>query len=371
MLDSLETKLLIQFGYGARHLASGHLVFARGGSLLAVPFHQDRLEVAGEPVPVVNDVRMESLTGHVQFTVSGNGTLAYVPGEDEGVGKIAWVDRSGGVEFLSVPEQAYGAPNIAPDGQRVAVDVADVNDYIWIYDFERQEGRRLTTGKFPVWSPDGDAIAFSAVQPGGQWKMLVQPVDRVERPRELWTTGGMAAATTWSPDERTIGVYQEANTNSIGFLAAEGGRDVETVPKQSGVHLFPAFSPDGCYVAYTSTETGGFEIWVRSFPDGQTVKQVSVNGGTEVVWCENGELFFRAGNQWMVVAMTTEPELTWDPPRPLFKTDFIDTPALSFDVSPDGQRILLFKRTREAERKKLHLVVNWFEELKQLVPTDN
>ena len=201
--------------------------------------------------------------------------------------------------------------------------------------------------------------------------MLVQPVDRVERPRELWTTGGMAAATTWSPDERTIGVYQEANTNSIGFLAAEGGRDVETVPKQSGVHLFPAFSPDGRYVAYTSTETGGFEIWVRSFPDGQTVKQVSVNGGTEVVWCENGELFFRAGNQWMVVAMTTEPELTWDPPRPLFKTDFIDTPALSFDVSPDGQRILLFKRTREAERKKLHLVVNWFEELKQLVPTDN
>ena len=329
------------------------------------------MEVAGEPVPVVNDVRMESLTGHVQFTVSGNGTLAYVPGEDEGVGKIAWVDRSGGVEFLSVPEQAYGAPNIAPDGQRVAVDVADVNDYIWIYDFERQEGRRLTTGKFPVWSPDGDAIAFSAVQPGGQWKMLVQPVDRVERPRELWTTGGMAAATTWSPDERTIGVYQEANTNSIGFLAAEGGRDVETVPKQSGVHLFPAFSPDGRYVAYTSTETGGFEIWVRSFPDGQTVKQVSVNGGTEVVWCENGELFFRAGNQWMVVAMTTEPELTWDPPRPLFKTDFIDTPALSFDVSPDGQRILLFKRTREAERKKLHLVVNWFEELKQLVPTDN
>ncbi len=132
------------------------------------------------------------------------------------------------------------------------------------------------------------------------------------------------------------------------------------------------FSPDGRWIAYHSNETGRYEIWVRSYPDGEYVHQISVDGGIGPVWCrECDELFYRKGNQWMSSNVTLERELTWEPPRLVFETDFIDTPGRSYDVSPDGQRLLVAKRTEEPTRTKLHVVHNWFDELRRIVPVEN
>ena len=369
-LDTQEMTLLIQNGFGAHYLASGHIVFARGGTLHAVSYDRERHKISGEPFPLVDDMRMESLTGLVQFAVSDNGTLVYSPGADVAVGKLAWVDRSGAVEFLPVPERAYVAPSVSPDGRRVAVDVADVSDYIWIWDIAREEGRRLATRIRPVWSPDSSRVAFLSLDSKGQWTLLVQHVDRAEPPQRLRTTDRMERPTTWSPDGKTLGVHTQNGV--MGFLPVDVDTDLQTIPNEgTSYNLFPSFSPDGRYVAYASTVTGSFEIWVRSFPDGQTVRQISVNGGLEPVWCANGELFYRAGNQWMVVSIDTSPELVWDPPQKLFVTDFIDTPALSYGVSPDGQRILLTKQTIKDDPTKLHLVTNLFQELKEREMTEN
>jgi hypothetical protein len=118
-----------------------------------------------------------------------------------------------------------------------------------------------------------------------------------------------------------------------------------------------------------SDETGRFEIWVRSYPDGGTTQQISVDGGVEPLWCETcDELFYRKGNQWMSSAITLGPELTWESPRAVFETDFIDTHGRSYDVPPDGQRLLVVKTTREPTRTKIHVIHNWFDELKRRVP---
>jgi len=133
----------------------------------------------------------------------------------------------------------------------------------------------------------------------------------------------------------------------------------------------PAFSPDSRWVAHASDQSGQFEVWIRSFPDGETMRQVSVDYGIEPVWLDTGELFYRKGNQWMVTEVTLEPEFSWEPPRLAFETtDFIDTKGLSYDVTPDGERLLVVKRTRPPEREKIHVVFNWFTELDRLVPTD-
>ena len=101
------------------------------------------------------------------------------------------------------------------------------------------------------------------------------------------------------------------------------------------------------------------------------MRQISVDGGMEPVWCQEcGELFYRNGNQWRASAITLEPELSWEPPRLVFETDFIDTPGRSYDVSADGQRLLVVKRAQEPIRTKLHVVVSWFQELERLVPTN-
>ena len=100
--------------------------------------------------------------------------------------------------------------------------------------------------------------------------------------------------------------------------------------------------------------------------------QITVDYGNEPVWCQScGELFYRDGNQWMTSKVTTSPELSWEPPQLAFETkDFIDTPGRSYAVSADGQRLLVVKRARELERAKIHVVVNWFDELTRLAPRD-
>lgn len=363
-LETGETTLLMQNGFGATHLASGHLVFARGGTLLAVAYDRERRKVSGEPVPLVEDVQMESLTGFAQFDVSENGTLVYLPGADGALGQLAWVDRTGGVELLPVPEQVYVSPHVSPDGSRIAVDIADVTDYIWIWDVVREEGRRFATGDRPLWSPDGSRIAFQRRDSEGRWALTTQGVERGEDPRVIRRSTSMDRPTTWSPDGRRIGVHFE--DSHLSFVPVDGEPDSSIVlDGASGYRIFASFSPDGRYVAYASTETGVFEIEVRSFPDGATVRQISVEGGLEPIWCANGELFYRDGNRWMVVDISTSPELTWTPPRELFATDFIDTPALSYGVAPNGERVLVIKRTREEDPTKLRLVTNLFQELSE------
>ncbi len=120
-------------------------------------------------------------------------------------------------------------------------------------------------------------------------------------------------------------------------------------------------SPDGRWVAYGSGETGASEIFIRSI-DGQVKRQVSTGGGIEPVWNENGELFYRVGRRWFATRVTTTPELRWDPdpPRLVFETDFVDTPGVSYDVSPDGQRLLVVKPAGPpVVQNQISLIVNW------------
>ena len=173
---------------------------------------------------------------------------------------------------------------------------------------------------------------------------------------------------SWASDRDILGIYsQSASDYFIGFLSIHEKSMTQRVAAEGVVLLFPDYSPDGKWVAYSSVRTGRHEIWVRSVGDGETVRQITTEGGLEPVWGANGEIFYRTGNRWMVVSIRTEPELEWDPPQFLFSTDFIDTPNGTWDVSPDGARIFLFKSTGQYDRTKLRLVGNWFEELNRLL----
>jgi Tol biopolymer transport system component len=357
-LDTLETRALLRSGYDARFAGRDHVVFARSGSLLVAEWDWERRAVSGEPRRVADGVQMDAFFGQAQYSVAGNGVLVYVPGGVGSVGRVARVDRAGRVELLEVPEQTYSAVDVAPDGERLALGVADVNDYIWIYDFDRREGRKLAGGAVPVWSPDGREVAFSVVNAQGRWELFVQSLDGAEGARRLYATDAQVMASSWSPDGRTLGITRGAEIYSLGFLDVDDDAGALTVPNPASYELFPAFSPDGGWIAFGASATGSFEIWVRSYPDGGTVRQLSVDGGVEPVWCPNGELFFRTADRWMVTTVTTTPELAWDPPRQLFTTDFIDTPNATWDVSPDGKYVYLFQRVTERPRNRLHVLSN-------------
>ncbi len=372
-LETLEKKLLIEGGYDARYVPSGHLLFARTGVLMAVPFDLERLEVQGEPQVVLQGVSLESLFTQVQLSFSDTGTLVYAPGGDATVGRIARVDRQGKTELLPVPERVYGKFDLSPNDQQLAVQVADVSDYIWIYDLQRGEGRRLVgTGAnaWPEWSPNGDRIAFMAR--GVERGSIVERRLDTQGERDLLAGDySLLLPGDWSPDESVLSV-SDYSRGALGFISTDREPEVEWLEPPRGVkYVFTAFSPDGRWVAYNSDETGQNEIWIRSFPDGEQVHQISTEGGIEPVWIGSGELFYHRGHRWMVVRVSTSPQLQWEPPQLVFETEYVDTPGVSYDLSSDGQYLYVVKSAHPPDPTRLHVVQNWFEELERLVPTDN
>jgi eukaryotic-like serine/threonine-protein kinase len=351
-LETHQAKTVARAGYGARYVSPGYLLFARAGRLLAAHFDLKREELLDEPVPVAADVSMESLFGQVDASASNNGILAFVAGGDRTVGKLAWVDRKGVVEFLQTPSRVYGVLSLSHDGKRVAVHVADVSDYIWIYDLTRGEGKRLSGTEsrgWPIWSTGDMRLAFSSIV-RGKLDLVSQDVNEGASPKII-ASGLEGYPTTWLPDEKVLFV------NSTG-----GGRfvhsDGTTGPLEPDVTL-STFSGDGRWIFYVSPQTGQNEIWVRSYPDGKGARQVSIDGGIEPRWCSCGELFYRKANQWFSTKVSLTPELRLDSPRLVFDTDFIDTPGTSYDVSPDGKRLLIVKRSAPPVRQQIHIVVNW------------
>ncbi len=362
-----RSKVLLQSGYDPRYVPPGHLVFARGGNLMAVAFDAARREVTGPATPVLRGVAMDSLFVHAQVAFSESGSAAYVPGSDRAIGRLARVDRRGKADLLPAPPAAYGQIDLSPDGTKLAVHVADVSDYVWIWDLERKEGRRLTdsaSAGWPVWSPAGDAVLTTTWRPGTPGGNLeLRRLGGQEPPRLLWKSGtgygpiaGSRVGTTLTLAEWT------ADGGRSGVLSTSGTPSVEWDDTPC---YFGTISRDGRWLACYR----GGQVYLRSLSDRAYVRQVSTDVGIEPRWCRACDaLFFRKANRWLATPMSFDPEPRWDPPRVVFEADFLDTDGYSYDVSPDGQYLYVVKSAAPDERRKLHFVTGWTEELKRLVP---
>ncbi len=370
-LATLDLRVLFDSGYGARYLPTGHLVFGRGGDLYAIPFDVETLRVSGTPTRVVGSVTMQSsVSGHHQSAFSANGLLAYAGGGDTAVAAFQWLDRDGNLETIPIEPGTYNFFDLSPDDRRLAVHVADVNDYVRIYDFATGIERKLPVGAragWPMWSPNGEQVLIS-MQNG---RVLgLSDVDGgagfTERATGLDRNRFEIGASFWMSTGPVL-VTQGAGI----FSLPEGSVELEMVVEDEGAWGAEA-SPDGRWIAYTSHVTGRSEVRISSFPGGNVNRQVSTDGGIEPVWCRAcEELFFRSGNRWYASKIRLEPELSIGAPQLAFDVPgFVDTFGRSYDVSRDGQRLLVLRRVNEPTRTKLHLVQNWFAELERLVPSE-
>ena len=359
-----EGTTLVPSGFGARLVARDHLLFGRAGSLFAARFDASLKRVTSDPVLIADGVAMDSLFPNLHAIASDEGLLAFASGGNVAVGRPALVDRAGALEPLDLAPQVYGVLALAPNARQFAVHVGDAVDHIWIQNLDRRAGHKLASplnAGWPAWSPDGRRVAVRA------W-----PVGRglEEASIDVWDAEGTEPAQTlaqskggypvsWSATAGVIAAQMRTANDyaRVKFFRQDGGAAPEGFAGE-----FPSVSPDGRWVAYGSGETGANEIFIRSIPDGKVKRQVSTGGGIEPVWSENGELFYRVGRRWFATRVTTTPELRWDPdpPRVVFETDFVDTPGVSYDVSPDGQRLLVVKPAGPpVVQNQIALIVNW------------
>ena len=403
-LDTKMRKTLVQGGFSARYSSSGHLVYARGGCLYAVPFDAKRLDVTGPPVKVVTDVFMSTNSGAAHFDVSG-GSLAYLAGKAEGGDRtLVWVDRLGNAIPLPLPSRSYSFPRISPDGTQLAFEVEGVNHDLYTYDPSRDVVSKMTTDGMshaPVWTPDGRRIAFRSWK-AGTMTMWWMPADRSSPEERLTTVGERQSLASFSPDGRyalfhqmDLGGGRAAGSGGsatlgttkaemhIWVLPMEGDRTPQPFTKTSFMEASARFSSDGKWVAFCTNEPGKPEVFVQPWPGPGPRIQVSSDGGTDPVWSRDGrELFYRSGDKMMVVAVRTAPAFQASKPGVLWEGHYshgmgssCGPPGLSesnYDVSSDGQRFLMVKDvSQDAISTRIVVVVNFAEELKRLMAEKN
>jgi serine/threonine-protein kinase len=377
-LDTHERKILPVQGTYPHYSPSGHLLFAREGRVFAVQFDVNRLEVTGQPVPVLDGVKTSPNSGVASFMVSDSGSLVYLPQSDSaGEGSLVWVDRRNQVQALGAPLRRYSSPKISPDGHRVALAIFSGNNVdIWVYEIPHRTLTRLTFGERsvgPLWSVDGKRITFRGTRGAGSdiyWK----PADG-SGAEETLTSGPslIQVPTSWSPDGKfltywTVGLE---TGRDIWILPLEGERKPRPFLQTKFDELDPKFSPDGRWIAYTSNESGQFEVYVQLFPGPSGKWQISTDGGSNPVWERNGrELFYLSATKIMGVSVTAQPAFSASLPRPVADIPPSLMTALAnsvYDVSPDGQRFLFVKaNTETGPPEEARVVLNWTEELKRL-----
>ena len=380
---ALETREVTRLGLGGtnpRYASTGHVVYAvADGSVRAVPFDVERLEVTGNPVPLLEGV-MVKITGAANFSLSDGGRLVYASGTGE-VRSLMWVDREGREEPIDVPPRAYAYARLSPDGTKVALDSRDEDDDIWTWDLARGGLQPLTINPEPdrgvVWSPDGTRIAFASVRDGvgGVYWQAADGSGAAELLAE-----GPYFPTAFTPDgDRLLFTEPSVPPRNVGAVSTDGARTVEWLLGEPYSEQDPEVSPDGRWLAYSSNESGQNEVYVRPFPDVNASRTlVSTAGGNRPAWSADGqELFYFVGpNPDAIMAVPVQPTGTeFGSGRPEIVVQRNMVPLFAgrhYDVSSDGRRFLVFSSTDpEADESvpvQIVVVDNWHQELLERVP---
>jgi serine/threonine-protein kinase len=361
-------------GSGPHYLATGHLVYVVAGRLMAARFDPVTLEVKGTPSMIVDGIRVAS-SGHPQLGFSKAGTMVYVPATSgPRQTELVWVDLNGTEHATGAVGRPHAQPRLSPDGRSAAVALTDSSD-IWQFDLSRETWARLTfdgTNAFPLWTPDGARLTFTSRRTGPNgiyWK----PADGngPDQPLQVGTRANVPLS--WSPDGRVLAfVSVDPKTGQDIWtltLADKEAKPFLQTPYREGA---PTFSPDGRWLAYASDESGRSQVYVRPFPGPGQKWTISTDGGIEPVWPKKSrQLFYRNGDAMMAVDIATEPAFSAGKPRLLFEGSYLRSDAFwaNYDVTADGQRLLMVKRDSSVQRpSQINVVLNWFTELQQRVP---
>jgi len=354
--ESAPRPLLRAYG----HVAAGNILFLQNGTLMAQAFDASRMELQGDPVPIVQQV--------TDFTVSDTGLLAYI-GANAPV-RLTWFNRQGKV-VGTVGEAIVGGGGesaISPDGGSVVVGSND----LWLYSLGRGTRSRLTfDGKdnaYPVLSPDGSHVAFRSTRDGENTALYQVAINGVGQESVLdKTPGSFTVPLDWSSDGRYLieGVLAGPKL-SVWVLPLSQGQasgDQKSFPyldepfNEVGAKL----APNEQWLAYSSDETGRYEVYVQTFPKRGGKWPVSINGGSRPLWSRDGtELYFIGGDgNLMAVHVKSGSSGTFEvsAPEALFDPHMIGDQFTWFGVTKDD-RFLIPTGTEQPERP-ITVVVNW------------
>ena len=384
-LDGRLAKPLVPKDSNAAYAPPGYLLYLDGDVLIAQPFNVDRLELTGQPFPLATGVG-HSGTGRGAFSVSDSGTLAY-SGPILQSGRLTWFDRDGERVGWASSEGQYLDFRLSPDQTRLAATLAEPkigNANIWITDLARGSVSRLSAAPrqnaTAVWSPDGSRIFFRATRSGsaeiyqksaggGGNEEVAVALDSIRA--TAGSTLGTVGFTDVSPDGHYALLYGSSSGSGgdLWQVPLDGGADKAKLYIQAPLEqMHGNFSPDGKLVAYSSNESGRFQVYVQTFPRTDRVWQVSTTGGYEPRWRADGAEIYYLSEDRKLMAVPLSKGPAFGVPKTLFQTR---TPAgvthfrTNYVPSRDGKRFLINTLSGEPAPAPITIVLNWQAGLKK------
>lgn len=319
---------------------------------------------------LVEGVRATAPTGCVHFDVSASGTLVYLPGGGPAAERtLVWVDRSGKATPLTTEAgRWYNNARLSPDGRRIAAEIAAADNDIWMIDIATGTHTRLTfeaENNVPVWTPDGRSILFASNRGGGAKKNLYRlDVDASATVERLTDSPNEQRLNAVSPDGSKL-VFEETKPNGdvdLALLSLVGKSEARPLIQTAFQEVGAAISPDGRYVAYSTNESGRFEVYVQAFPSLGSKVRVSIDGGIAPTWSSEGlEIYFQNGETILAASVTPRPPFSASRPKQVFEGSFRPPWA----VAPDGRFLMIRQSEEETSSRQINVVLNWTEELKR------
>jgi len=386
-------KTLVRGGVLGRYLPSGHLVYLHRGTLLAVAFDLGKLAVMGDPQPVLDDVStFNTWANHADFDFSQTGAFVYISGKPEPPRSIFWMNSAGETEPLHPAPGLYNCLRFSPDGKRLAFATDDPgHEEIWVRDLDRETTVRLTSlpgaKRLPVWTPDGKHIVFHAEQQPNAGFYWIR-ADGSGEPQRLAQVDFASFPSSFSPDGKRL-AFQRGNPHTVSEIVTapiEGDLDHPRLGKAEPLVRAPgflpaAFSPDGHWLAYESSETLSAPlVYVQPFHGAGGQGRISIGAGRFPIWFQGangtGQLFFLSPDQHIMVAdyMSKRDSMAFGKPRVWSekKILFSHGPFPPYDLAPDGKHfaVLLYPDATSEQQRDNHLtlLLNFTDELRRRLP---
>jgi serine/threonine protein kinase len=370
-LGSNEKRLVTKAGANASYVPP-YLLFYRDQTLFGQPFDTNKSEPTGEAIPILTDIQYWPRISEAVFAATSTGLLVAQKAGDSGASQLLWFDRKGQQTGIVLKPGIYGNISLSPNGKAVASDTTDPasqNTDVWTYDLENQSAKRLTfdpaIDSTPVWSPDGSRMVFGSNR-GVNFDLYLKDTNGAQEEKPIPQEGTDRFPTDWSRDGK--------------YILYERGADLwfVTVPELHPTQFLKAsstlkggrFSPDGKWVAYSSNESGRWEVYVTSFPEAHGKWQVSNAGGVEPKWRGDGKELFYLSSESKMMAVPVKTGLSFDPGTPavLFQANpremLATSEQFSYEVSQDGQKFLINTHLKTATMP-LSVVLNWSAKVKQ------
>lgn len=346
-----------------RYVSTGHVLYTVAGRLMAMPFDAERLQVTGEPIAIVTDLRTEALNAAAHYVLTPPGDLLYVSGGHHGIGQFVWVGDDRTERPLDIEPAVYGEYRLDPAGTTLAYAVPDDRWRLRLHDLSTGRAVTLqTTGSayWPAWTPDGRSVVFRMETDDG-WAYVRAPGDGAAPPEQVRTADPFVSPQFFTRDAQTLIAARGSDTTLADVVALRlDAPEADRLLVATAAGEWGAVpSPDGQLIAYMTDEFGRYEVVVRAIAGGDAVR-VSQGGGMDPLWSADGRtLYFQDVRRAMAATIETRPALRASEPTVLFEGAWVDIGGHGWDRAADGRFLIVRETDDSSAPVTLRVLSGW------------